>query len=99
MKCGAADLQISWHHPRRRRQASRLGMCVTARSLGAEGDLIRNITLFAILIYELVGPLLTKIAPAGRRRDPPDGRSRPQPPSVQSEKAKAEKEINNHSYL
>ena len=39
-----------------------LGMCVTARSLGAEGDLIRNITLFAILIYELVGPLLTKIA-------------------------------------
>ena len=39
-----------------------LGMCVTARSLGAEGDLIRNITLFAILIYELVGPLLTKMA-------------------------------------
>lgn len=32
-----------------------LGMCVTARQLGAEGDLIRNITLFAILIYELVG--------------------------------------------
>ena len=39
-----------------------LGMCVTARELGAEGDLIRNITLFAILIYELVGPLLTKMA-------------------------------------
>ena len=39
-----------------------LGMCVTARSLGEEGDLIRNITLFAILIYELVGPLLTKIS-------------------------------------
>ena len=39
-----------------------LGMCVTARQLGAEGDLIRNITLFAILIYELVGPLLTKMA-------------------------------------
>ena len=37
-------------------------MCVTARQLGAEGDLIRNITLFAILIYELVGPLLTKMA-------------------------------------
>ena len=35
-------------------------MCVTARQLGAEGDLIRNITLFAILIYELVGPLATK---------------------------------------
>ena len=39
-----------------------LGMCVTARQLGAEGDLIRNITLFAILIYELVGPLMTKEA-------------------------------------
>ena len=39
-----------------------LGMCVTAQELGAEGELIRNITLFAILIYELVGPLLTKMA-------------------------------------
>ena len=39
-----------------------LGMCVTAMELGAEGELIRNITLFAILIYELVGPLLTKMA-------------------------------------
>ena len=39
-----------------------LGMCVTAQQLGAEGELIRNITLFAILIYELIGPLLTKMA-------------------------------------
>ena len=40
-----------------------LGMCVTASQLGgADGALIRNITLFAILIYELVGPLLTKNA-------------------------------------
>ena len=39
-----------------------LGMCVTAKELGAEGDLIRNITLFAILVYELVGPMLTKMA-------------------------------------
>ncbi|MCD8382619.1 MAG: cation:proton antiporter [Clostridiales bacterium] len=37
-----------------------LGMCVTAQQLGEQGDLIRNITLFAVLIYELVGPLLTK---------------------------------------
>ena len=35
---------------------------VALGQLGAEGDLIRNITLFAILIYELVGPLLTKMA-------------------------------------
>ena len=39
-----------------------LGMCVTAKELGPEGDLIRNITLFAILVYELVGPMLTKMA-------------------------------------
>lgn len=41
-----------------------LGMSVTAASLGSngEGTLIRNITLFAVMIYELVGPMLTKIA-------------------------------------
>ena len=39
-----------------------LGMCTTAMQLGAEGNLIRNITLFSVLIYELVGPLLTKQA-------------------------------------
>ncbi len=39
-----------------------LGMCMTAMQLGEEGNLIRNITLFAVLIYELVGPLLTKMA-------------------------------------
>ncbi len=39
-----------------------LGMCITAKQLGAEGDLIRNITLFAVLVYELIGPMLTKQA-------------------------------------
>ncbi|MBQ2932399.1 MAG: cation:proton antiporter [Clostridia bacterium] len=39
-----------------------LGMCATAMQLGAEGHLIRNITLFAVLIYELFGPLMTKMA-------------------------------------
>lgn len=39
-----------------------LGMCTTAMQLGAEGDLIRNITLFAVLIYELFGPLFTRQA-------------------------------------
>lgn len=39
-----------------------LGMCATAMQLGAEGKLIRNITLFAILVYEIFGPLLTKWA-------------------------------------
>ena len=39
-----------------------LGMCTTAMQLGEEGNLIRNITLFAVLIYEIFGPLLTKWA-------------------------------------
>ena len=39
-----------------------LGMCTTAMQLGEQGNLIRNITLFAVLIYELFGPLLTKQA-------------------------------------
>ena len=40
-----------------------LGMATMASAeLGAEGALISNITLFAVLIYELIGPMLTKIA-------------------------------------
>ncbi len=40
-----------------------LGMCtLAAKELGADGSLIRNITLFAVLIYELVGPMMTKWA-------------------------------------
>lgn len=40
-----------------------LGMSVTAMQLGAvDGGLIRNIVLFAVLIYELFGPLATKMA-------------------------------------
>ena len=39
-----------------------LGMAMSARQLGAEGDLIRNIVLFSVLIYELFGPMLTKMA-------------------------------------
>ena len=39
-----------------------LGMCATAMQLGEQGSLIRNITLFAVLVYELVGPLMTREA-------------------------------------
>ena len=41
-----------------------LGMCATAYRVlgGAEGTLIRNIVLFGVLIYELFGPSLTKMA-------------------------------------
>ncbi len=39
-----------------------LGMSMTAMALGAPGVIIRNICLFAVLVYELAGPLLTRIA-------------------------------------
>ena len=39
-----------------------LGMAIKAHELGADGAIVANITLFAVLVYELVGPLLTKIA-------------------------------------
>ena len=40
-----------------------LGMCTTAaRIMGADGTLIRNIILFSVLVYELIGPSLTKMA-------------------------------------
>ncbi len=39
-----------------------LGMAMKASELGPEGDIVRNITLFGVLIYELVGPSLTKMA-------------------------------------
>lgn len=44
-----------------------LGMSIKAKELGSVGatnvgEIVANITLFAVLIYELVGPMLTKIA-------------------------------------
>ena len=39
-----------------------LGMALKATELGPDGAIVRNITLFAVLIYELVGPYLTKVA-------------------------------------
>ena len=42
-----------------------LGMCsivASSTDFGDQGTLIRNITLFAVLIYELVGPLMTRQA-------------------------------------
>ena len=39
-----------------------LGMAIKATDLGEHGNIVRNITLFAVLIYEIVGPFLTKVA-------------------------------------
>ena len=39
-----------------------LGMALKAEALGPVGAIVANITLFSVLIYELVGPFLTKVA-------------------------------------
>jgi Kef-type K+ transport system membrane component KefB len=51
-----------------------LGMAIKAIELGPDGAIVRNITLFAVLIYELVGPLLTRqaLAAAGEIKPIPD---------------------------
>ena len=39
-----------------------LGMCAIAAETMQQGALIKSIVLFAVLVYEIVGPLLTKMA-------------------------------------
>ena len=74
-----------------------LGMCTTAaRVLVNDGTLVRNIILFSVLVYELIGPSLTKMAltKAGdihsksaevstRRQKKLEQVSKPVPPSFQ----------------
>lgn len=39
-----------------------LGMCAIAAETLQDGALVKSIVLFAVLVYEIVGPMLTKIA-------------------------------------
>ena len=39
-----------------------LGMCIKASTLSSDGALIKNVILLAVLVYELIGPYLTKVA-------------------------------------
>ena len=52
-----------------------LGMAMKSAALGAEGTIIAQITLFAVLIYELVGPTLTKIALTKAGEIDPEGKT------------------------
>ncbi len=62
-----------------------LGMAMKSQALGGEiGVLISNITLFAVLIYELIGPMLTKIALTKAGDINPEGKT-----SARHEHAKA----------
>jgi Kef-type K+ transport system membrane component KefB len=51
-----------------------LGMAVTAATLPG-GDLTRNVVLFAVLVYELVGPAMTKRALMKAGEIKPEGRT------------------------
>ena len=52
-----------------------LGMALKAEALGSVGAVVANITLFSVLIYELVGPFLTKIALAKAGEIDPEGKT------------------------
>lgn len=72
-----------------------LGMCTTAMQLGADGNLIRNITLFAVLIYELFGPVFTRqaLAAAGDIKPiPEEVKRRRETKLEEAKKAKEAKE-------
>lgn len=53
-----------------------LGMAMKAQAeLGEAGVIVSNVTLFAVLIYELVGPLMTKISLTKAGDIKPDGKT------------------------
>lgn len=50
-----------------------LGMAMTAASL-SDGPVVRNVVLFSVLVYELVGPTLTKYSLTAAGEIDPEGR-------------------------
>lgn len=50
-----------------------LGMAMKAKTFGETGEMVATITLFAVLIYELIGPTLTKVALTKAGDIDPDG--------------------------
>ena len=52
-----------------------LGMAMKARALGDDGWIVSQITLFAVLIYEIVGPALTKMALMKAGEIKPEGKT------------------------
>jgi Kef-type K+ transport system membrane component KefB len=51
-----------------------LGMAIKASAL-PDGDIVSNITIFAVLVYEIVGPMLTKISLQRAGEISPEGKS------------------------
>ena len=67
-----------------------LGMAIKAETLGPEGYIVANITLFAVLIYELIGPMLTKIALTKAGDIKPEGKTSAREAVKNSVSAKSE---------
>lgn len=51
-----------------------LGMAAEAAEL-SDGHMVRNVVLFSVLVYELVGPTLTKLALTAAGEIIPEGRT------------------------
>lgn len=61
-----------------------LGMAAEAAAL-SDGHMVRNVVLFSVLVYELVGPTLTKLSLAAAGEIAPEGRTSARTPNVPDE--------------
>lgn len=62
-----------------------LGMALTARNL-SDGEIVRNVVLFAVLVYELVGPTFTKWALLRAGEIKREGKSNARTPNLEDNK-------------
>ncbi|MBE6605300.1 MAG: sodium:proton antiporter [Ruminococcaceae bacterium] len=70
-----------------------LGMAIKAKEqLGAEGAIVANITLMAVLVYEVVGPMLTKMCLLKAGDIKPEGKTSARELAKQKMAEAAEKE-------
>jgi hypothetical protein len=69
-----------------------LGMAMKAQALSDGGAMVAQITLFSVLIYELVGPTLTKMALMRAGEIQPEGKTSARKSDVEAENV-AEPEI------
>lgn len=69
-----------------------LGMAGKAVELGSDGAIVRNITLFAVLIYEIAGPFLTKLALSAAGEIDAGGRKSARDEHIAMKKAEADVE-------
>ncbi|MBQ8290977.1 MAG: cation:proton antiporter [Clostridia bacterium] len=69
-----------------------LGMAIKSAELGPQYAIIAQITLFAVLIYEIVGPTLTKIALQKAGEIDPEGKTSARHEHLKKKQAEAQKQ-------